>query len=94
MTGVNLKHLIWAAYDLMPGEEISGGPGWAGSDRFDIESKAEDPSKTTDAQLQQMLRQLLADRFKLKLHRETREMSGTHLVVARNGSGGLKCRGQ
>jgi uncharacterized protein (TIGR03435 family) len=86
ITRASLKQILQAAYDLAPTVEITGGPAWFDSDRFDIDAKAEDPSKTTEAQLQQMLQQLLADRFKLKLHREEKEVSGFLLVVDRNGS--------
>jgi bla regulator protein BlaR1 len=86
ITAATLKQIVSEAYDLAPTVEIAGGPSWFDSDRFDIDAKAEDPSKTTDAQLQQMLQQLLADRFKLKLHRENKEVSGSLLVVDKNGS--------
>jgi uncharacterized protein (TIGR03435 family) len=85
ITRASLKQILQAAYDLRPTVDITGGPSWFDSDRFDIEAKAEDPSKTTQAQIQQMLQQLLADRFKLKLHREDKEVSGSLLVVAENG---------
>jgi len=86
ITRSSLKQILQAAYDLGPNVEITGGPGWFDSDRFDIDAKADDPSKATVADLQQMLQQLLADRFKLKFHRETKEVSGSLLVVAANGS--------
>jgi bla regulator protein BlaR1 len=86
ITAATLKQIVQEAYDLRPAVGITGGPGWFDSDRFDIDAKAEDPSKTTDEQLHQMLQQLLADRFKLKLHREEKEVSGSLLVVDKNGS--------
>jgi uncharacterized protein (TIGR03435 family) len=86
ITGATLKEIVRAAYDLAPTVEITGGPGWSDSDRFDIEAKAEVPSESTVAQLEQMLQQLLSERFQLKLHRETREVSGALLVVAGSGS--------
>jgi uncharacterized protein (TIGR03435 family) len=86
ITGATLKAVVRAAFNLAPTIEVTGGPGWADSDRFDIESKAEDPSKATGGKLQQMLQQLLVDRFKLKLHRETKEVSGVLLVVAGSGA--------
>lgn len=86
ITGATLKAIVRAAFDLAPAVEITGGPSWADSDRFDIESKAQDPSKTTAAQLQQMLQQLLVDRFRLKFHRENKEVSGTLLVVLGSGA--------
>jgi len=85
ITGATLKQIVRAAYDLSPTVEITGGPGWTDSDRFDIEAKAE-TSSVNVVQLQQMLQQLLSERFQLKLHRETRDVSGALLVVAGSGS--------
>ena len=81
---VTLKMLIGLAYRLQE-FQISGGPGWVGSDRFDVEGKAEDPKADPD-QLRLMLQSLLEDRFKLKVHRETKESSVYVLVVAKDGS--------
>jgi uncharacterized protein (TIGR03435 family) len=64
--------------------QISGGPGWIGSDRFDVEGKAEDP-KADPSQLRLMLQSLLEDRFQLKLHSETREAPVYALVVTNGG---------
>lgn len=86
LTGVTLKRIAFLAYALPPNIEMTGGPGWSDSDRFDIDAKAEDPSTATASSLQQMLQQLLADRFKLKVHRDIKEVSGFHLVVAKNGA--------
>jgi uncharacterized protein (TIGR03435 family) len=63
---------------------VSGGPPWMKSDPFAIEAKAEgNPS----AQMMQgpMLQALLEDRFKLKIHRETREIPVYVLTVAKSG---------
>jgi uncharacterized protein (TIGR03435 family) len=49
----------------------SGGPAWMESDRYDIIAKA--PGNATDDEMKRMTQALLAERFKLKLHRETRE---------------------
>lgn len=82
-----LSHLIYIAYDLPSVASIKGAPDWimSGSDRYTVEAKAEDPSKTTDAQLQKMLQSLLVERFKLKFHWETTERPGFRLVVGKNG---------
>jgi uncharacterized protein (TIGR03435 family) len=61
------------------------GPAWLSSDRFDIVAKAAGPAK--EDQLRLMLQTLLAERFKLVLHREKREAQGYVLAV---GKGGLK----
>ncbi len=67
---------------------IKGGPDrfLAGFDRYTIQAKAEDPAKTTEAQLLEMLQTLLVDRFKLKFHRETEQRQGFRLVIGKNGS--------
>jgi uncharacterized protein (TIGR03435 family) len=80
---VTLKFLLAFAYRLQQ-FQISGGPRWIGSDRFDVEGKAEDPRTGFD-QLRLMLQSLLEDRFKLKLHRETKESHVYALVVGRDG---------
>ncbi len=66
-------------------DRVTGGPGWASSDLFDIEGKAEDVASATDSQLRSMLRQLITDRFKLQTHAEQREVKGYALVLAKNG---------
>ena len=78
-----LKMLIGTAYRVQ-GFQISGGPGWIGSDRFDVEGKAEDPNADFD-QLRLMLQSLLEDRFQLQLHREVKESPIYALVVGKSG---------
>jgi uncharacterized protein (TIGR03435 family) len=84
---VTLKELIAFTYRIQQ-FQISGGPRWIGSDRFDVEGKAEDPKADFD-QLRLMLRSLFEDRFKLKVHRETKESPAYALVV---GKGGVKIK--
>jgi len=86
ITDGRLSHLIGIAYDVPMGY-IKNAPDWviAGAERFTIEAKAEDPAKTTQAQLLAMLQALLADRFNLKFHRESQELPGFGLVIAKNG---------
>jgi len=63
--------------------QVEGGPDWARSDLYDIEAK---PTGNPDrAQMFLMLQSLLADRFQLKFHRETREMPEFALVPTRDG---------
>jgi uncharacterized protein (TIGR03435 family) len=78
----------------MPETRISGGPGWIRAAKFDVDAKS-DPA--IDSQLkaldsaparemkQHMLQVLLADRFALKVHQETRELPIYALVVAKGG---------
>jgi len=90
---VPVKELIRLAYHVQD-FQISGGPGWIDSDHYDIEAKM-DPSAAEQLQklsqdermhaTGQMLQALLAERFQLKLHRESREFPIYALVVAKNG---------
>jgi uncharacterized protein (TIGR03435 family) len=75
--------LIRFAYNL-DDAQISGGPSWIDSDRYDIVAKG-DGNPGTD-QLREMLQKLLADRFSLKLHRESKELPVYALVAAKGGS--------
>jgi bla regulator protein BlaR1 len=100
-SGVTLKFLIQDAYDVRE-FQVSGAPGWSGSEKYDITAKVDDaspntalkndPSKMTTEQRQtffeqqrQRIQALLADRFQLKVHRETKEMPIYALVPAKNG---------
>jgi uncharacterized protein (TIGR03435 family) len=82
-----LSHLILIAYDLHSIGLIKNAPDWAmaGSERFTIQAEADDPTKATEEQLRGMLQTLLVDRFKLKFHREDKDMPGFAMVVAKNG---------
>jgi bla regulator protein BlaR1 len=93
---ISLKFLIRFAYGVQD-FQITGGPAWLNSDKYDIEAKAEGRSKTemdnmTDAQRDADMEQnklrmqaLLADRFKLTLHKESKDAPIYALVVAKNG---------
>jgi uncharacterized protein (TIGR03435 family) len=87
-TFMTLKELIVNAYEVKPPQVA--GPDWlseGGAQRFDIVAKL--PDGATPAQAPQMLQALLAERFKLVVHRDTREQSLMALVV---GSGGPKLK--
>jgi uncharacterized protein (TIGR03435 family) len=79
-----LKLLIAAAYDLNA-KEISGGPGWADSAKFDIEARTPGEKRPGRAEQMAMLRTLLLERFKLKFHFEPKVMSIYLLTVAPGG---------
>jgi len=84
VNGARLSHLIPIAYDI-PIARVQGGPEWVwGTARFNIAAKAENPSATY-AELTGMLQSLLADRFKLRIHREARPVPGYALLVGRDG---------
>jgi len=84
----SLADLLALAYNL-PGNRISGGPGWLWSDRYDVVAKPESPINTAAAdamkQLRQMLQALLVERFKVEIHWGTREVPLYALVVAKDG---------
>jgi uncharacterized protein (TIGR03435 family) len=83
VTGMPAGMLVRLAYGLQD-FQMSGGPGWLFSDRFDIEAKVEGPiSQGGPTFVQAVFRQLLADRFNLKTHKETRELPIFALVLAR-----------
>jgi uncharacterized protein (TIGR03435 family) len=79
-TNAPLRTLIREAYALQ-GFQLSGGPGWLDSDRFDIVAKSE--NNPTPPQMRVMLRALLAERFRLSVHTETRDLPFYALVLAR-----------
>jgi uncharacterized protein (TIGR03435 family) len=65
--------------------QISGEPGWVNSEHYDIEAKV-DGTRTMQEINGPMLQALLADRFKLKLHGESKESPVFFLTVAKSGS--------
>jgi uncharacterized protein (TIGR03435 family) len=81
---MTVKGLIQIAYGKRD-SQITGGPSWIAAEYFDIDAKAERPQKATH----DMEKSLLASRFHLALHKETKEASVYSLVVAR---GGLKMK--
>jgi len=88
---IPLRLLIRNAYQLQD-FQIVGAPSWINSERYDIVAKAEDgtppetPSldRTGPNRIQLMIRSLLAERFQLVAHEETRELPIYALVVARS----------
>jgi uncharacterized protein (TIGR03435 family) len=80
---VTLLRCIRDAYD-MGSHQVIGGPDWINTDRWEILARADHPVDDDDV-LMLMLRQLLADRFKLAIHRETRTLPAYVLEVAKNG---------
>jgi bla regulator protein blaR1 len=94
---LSARLLIAFAYNVPFGFErirVVGGPDWLGSDDYEIQAKIEDSmyaamQKMNSAQQREQVKlmeqSLLADRFKLKVHFETREMPGFALVIAKSG---------
>jgi uncharacterized protein (TIGR03435 family) len=71
------------AYGIGP-HQIAGGPAWLDTDRFDIAAKSEG-AENDDSVLMGMLQALLAERFMLRVHRETRIVPALVLEVAKGG---------
>jgi uncharacterized protein (TIGR03435 family) len=94
--GQTVKSLIKFAYGLNFGsdDQIAGGPAWIGTSMFNITAK-EDAETVAAMQalkpgqqmtiIKPMVQQVLADRFQLKMHHETRTLAVYALVVAKNG---------
>jgi uncharacterized protein (TIGR03435 family) len=85
MKNQSLQRLVAIAYGFTDEQRVLGGPKWVGSDRFDVEARAVGPAK--DPELLLMLQNLLAERFHLAVHRETKNGSGFSLALVK---GGLK----
>src|SRR5215475_6968278 len=79
--------LIKTAYGI-DADKVLGGPSWLELDRFDILAKVPPATSADEARL--MLQSLLADRFKLVLHRDSRPTEGFALRVAKGGAANLK----
>jgi len=93
---VSVKILIqYDAYDV-PGPQILGGPDWLASQRFNIDAKVDDataesmdkiPNQQRNLLMHQLVQQLLADRFKLAVHWEQKEMPVYALAVEKTSPG-------
>src|ERR1022692_2211576 len=91
--GGTLLRIMETAYDVRI-FQIQGGPGWIDSERYDISAKNADDDPVMKLPTVQervkaarvKLQTLLAERFQLKVHRETKELPEYALVVAKNGS--------
>ena len=91
---ITLKNLIQYAY-VLPDKQILSAPGWADDEHFDVEAKSDHMvdeqiqklgSDEAKAEKQRMVRALLAERFNLAAHTETRELPVYALVVVRGGA--------
>ena len=77
-TNVWLERVLEVGYDF-PTDRISG-PGWLNTERYNIVATV--PTGTTAGDFKLMVQNLLADRFKLTLHHETKEVPGYVLEIA------------
>jgi uncharacterized protein (TIGR03435 family) len=78
-----LADLMLIGWHILPFQVI-GGPAWAYSETYDIEAKGTGNPDSNQSRI--MLQSLLADRFHLVLHRETRELPMYALVTAKKGA--------
>jgi uncharacterized protein (TIGR03435 family) len=82
ITNLTLKGIIQEAFDVKY-YQLAAEPPWIERERFDIVAKA--PGEATRKELMQMLQSLLAERFQLKVHRETHEGNVFRLLTAKGG---------
>jgi len=93
----SMVDLIRTAYSVDADDKVSGGPAWLEKDRFDVIAKA--PADSTADSLKLMLQGLLAERFSLAVHNDTRPLPGYALRVGKkvqmkagDGSGESGCK--
>ena len=84
ITNEPVKLLIRAAFQIQ-NAQVVGGPAWLDTDRYDIEAKTGRPEKITREQMRPLMQTLLAERFQLRFHRETKELTVGALVISRSG---------
>jgi uncharacterized protein (TIGR03435 family) len=77
-----LRQIVGLAYAIQR-VRVLGGPGWADADQFDIVAKANSADATRD-EIRSMLQTLLAERFKLMVHRETKQIPAYSLVLGKS----------
>jgi len=86
MAGVPLRMMIMEAYGIKA-FQLSGGPDWIRTDRWDVLAKADGfQARIPREQENLMVQSMMADRFQLKIHKETREMSVYALEAGKSGS--------
>ncbi len=84
LTGVTLHDLLTFGYGVNP-RQISGGPAWLDSDKFEILGKPDTEGQPSTKQLGIMLQKMLADRFKLTVHHDKKELTVYTITVAKTG---------
>lgn len=73
-----LRDLLFRAYGLQDYQSQVSGPGWIDSEEYDVEARF--PATATKEEFQEMLRNLLMERFSLSAHREPRRFAAYDLV--------------
>ena len=90
LTNIPIHMMLTEGFHLND-DQIASEPAWAKTDRFDVEAKVAGPDvptlkKLTFEQRRTMFKQILADRFQLKTHTETRTLPVYVLSIAKGGS--------
>jgi uncharacterized protein (TIGR03435 family) len=80
----SVADLLMFAYGLHR-RQITEGPAWVETERFDINAKPDGEGQPSDGQWKAMTQKLLADRFKLTFHREKKELSVYAITVSKTG---------
>jgi uncharacterized protein (TIGR03435 family) len=84
-TNTTLHDLINLAYWLHP-KQLTGGPAWTESDKYDMTGKPDAPGQPNVDQMKMMIQKLLADRFQLKFHFQKRDLSAYAVRIAKTGA--------
>ena len=79
-----LSDIMTFAYGIHA-RQITGGPAWLESDKYDITAKPDGDGQPNEKQWKAMVQKLLADRFKLTFHRDKKELSVYAIVVGKTG---------
>jgi uncharacterized protein (TIGR03435 family) len=79
-----MELLLSIAFDVRA-NQISTKVGWLGTQCYDLDAKPEGDAGLSYEQVQAPLRQLLIERFQLAFHRETKDVSGYAMVIAKGG---------
>lgn len=94
VTGASFRMLVTYAFRVRD-FQVSGGPNWMTTDRWDVEARAEEgsvppptgpPDPNVPDPMALRMQSLLEDRFQLKIHRETKELPVYELTVGKGGS--------
>ena len=95
INNLTIHSLVWSAFDIRSMDQISGWPDWADSEHFDVQAKltAEDAEiwqklrgSERNRQWRQLMLSILEDRFALRAHQESRELSVYYLEIAKKGA--------
>jgi uncharacterized protein (TIGR03435 family) len=84
-TNVSLSKLLAFSYGVQE-KQLIGLPPWAETDKYDIDAKPDTNGAPNKKQLQGMVQKLIADRFKLTFHHDTKELSVYALSAAKTGA--------